>query len=317
MKMTKGYQGHKRDKYFEGWYFKLVSSTYDESLVLIPGVSQVSTDPHAFIQIFYRKESTLKRFYVKYELSDFLADQNQLSVKISNNYFSEEKIILDINNNDLQLNGNIKLKAETEIKRHHFSPTIMGPFAYLPFMECNHEVIHMKNIINGEVTLNKHRILFIEEIGYIEKDYGVSFPSEYIWLQGNHFNSSNTSFFFSYATIPYLKLSFKGLISVLYIDETEYRFATYNQSKVLSYHVDDDSKSVEIVIKRFKLTLVVKASIDNVIDLPSPIKGHMTEQIKEGITGLIELKLYEKDKLIYTDQSTHCGVEIMMKNKKG
>ncbi|QII81181.1 hypothetical protein G7057_00970 [Jeotgalibaca arthritidis] len=45
--------------------------------------------------------------------------------------------------------------------------------------------------------------------GYIEKDWGRSFPKNYIWIQSNHFNDNQRSLFFSYAHIPYRRLKIR------------------------------------------------------------------------------------------------------------
>ncbi len=40
--------------------------------------------------------------------------------------------------------------------------------------------------------------------GYIEKDWGTSFPSAWIWMQCNTFDTPDTSFMLSYARIPWM-----------------------------------------------------------------------------------------------------------------
>ena len=41
----------KKNKFFEGWYFKHVSKDYQSHLVVIPGISINEKDAHAFIQL--------------------------------------------------------------------------------------------------------------------------------------------------------------------------------------------------------------------------------------------------------------------------
>lgn len=46
------FQGNlKKKNYFEGWYFKNVTQDLSCTLSIIPGISLVENDPHAFIQI--------------------------------------------------------------------------------------------------------------------------------------------------------------------------------------------------------------------------------------------------------------------------
>lgn len=81
----------------------------------------------------------------------------------------------------------------------------MGPFSYVPFMECNHVILSMKNNANGHININDNMLNFDNGIGYIEKDWGCSFPKKYIWCQGNNFQNPTTSFMLSIADIPFCK----------------------------------------------------------------------------------------------------------------
>ena len=60
-------------------------------------------------------------------------------------------------------------------------------------------------------------------MGYIEKDWGCSFPKTYIWCQGNNFEKSNASFMLSIANVPFKMFNFRGMICVLLIDDKEYK----------------------------------------------------------------------------------------------
>lgn len=50
----------KYQHYFEGWYFKHTSTSSNESIAFIPGVSLNPDDSHAFIQVI---QSHLVRTY--------------------------------------------------------------------------------------------------------------------------------------------------------------------------------------------------------------------------------------------------------------
>lgn len=60
---------------------------------------------------------------------------------------------------------------------------IMGPFRFLPGMECSHGVISMGHSLEGKLDLNGKRIDFSGGTGYVETDRGRSFPSAYLWTQ--------------------------------------------------------------------------------------------------------------------------------------
>lgn len=70
----------------------------------------------------------------------------------------------------------------------------MGPFSYIPFMECNHAILSMKSKTNGQIKINNNKINFHNDIAYIEKDWGTSFPKSHIWCQANNFQNKTASF---------------------------------------------------------------------------------------------------------------------------
>ena len=308
------FQGNKKkDNYFEGWYYKLVSKDQSYTIAFIPGVSLVTDDAHAFIQVFISQgigtEVNLKTFYFRFEMKDFSYGHEDFWVKIGKNYFSKEKIEISLMNDQIELSGRIGLYELTPLKRTLLMPNIMGFFGYFNFMECYHGVVSMNHTLNGNLRVNNKSVVFNTGKGYIEKDWGKSFPRAYVWLQSNHFTDSNTSLLFSYADIPFLGLYFKGLIVNLIINKKEYRFATYNGAKIKIEEIKDGS--VSYVIKKGPYLLEIDAVSTVQIGLASPKNGKMIEQIKEGLSGTIHIKLYRKKVLILEDTGLHAGIEIM------
>lgn len=58
---------------------------------------------------------------------------------------------------------------------------------------------HETQPVEGTVKVNDQEIDFTGGRGYIEKDWGSSFPKRYIWIQSNHFEEPTASLFFSIA----------------------------------------------------------------------------------------------------------------------
>ena len=57
----KYYGEKKKDNYFEGWYFKHVSSDLKNIISVIPGISKNLNDPHSFIQTIIYTENNGKK----------------------------------------------------------------------------------------------------------------------------------------------------------------------------------------------------------------------------------------------------------------
>ena len=304
------FQGSKKkNNYFEGWYFKFVSKKEESSIAFIPGVSINKKDPHSFIQVFISTKDSLKTHYFKFPLSDFTYNKDEFKIDINDNHFEKDYVRIHLTDEQTTIAATFDLNSHTSIKTNLYQPNIMGPFAYLGFMECYHGIVSMRSVFSGELKVNDHLTTFTNDVAYIEKDWGKSFPRKYIWLQSNHFKNEHTSFMFSYAIIPFKLFFFKGLIVNLIYNNKEYRFSTYNRSKITLESLDSMTSSFKL--KKGSYTLEVTAKKEKDAMLVSPSNGQMINTIKEGLSGTISLKLYHKNTLLYEDLGKHAGIELM------
>jgi len=293
--------------YFEGWYFK---NTNDKTgISFIPGISICKQNKKAFIQIITNNSS----YFVAYSIDEFEFNDDPFYIKIGNNYFSKDNIHIDIKDKkqNLIVCGDIKYSDGKNINTSFFNPNIMGPFSYIPFMECNHAILNMKTRADGYIKINNKKIKFNNDIGYMEKDWGISFPKSYIWCQGNNFKNDNVSFMFSVADIPFKVFHFKGVICVLIIDNKEFKFTTYNNTKIIKYDVSD--KKINIILKKDNYYLSIESIYSNNFKLSAPVKGKMEKDILESISASIIVTLKENDKIIFSDTSINSGLEIVLK----
>jgi tocopherol cyclase len=287
--------------YFEGWYFKQVHEASDRSISFIFGIS--TRDPHAFIQII--TSNPLVTTYIRYPIESFVAHQN--GYRLGNSFFSPDRLRLDVDDETISVKGDLSLSQLTPIHRNIYAPNIMGPFAYLGNMECNHGVVSMAHQVNGELTVNSEVWSFRDQAGYIEKDWGRSFPRRYVWIQGNHFETE-AAFMVSVADIPFMGFHFEGIICQLNVGNEVLRIATYTGAVCLGVrHTDDGFK---LTLRQGSTTLDVVAHVPQQGILKSPSMGAMTQTIKEGLGGTIDLILQRKGRPTLTLTSTHCGIEI-------
>lgn len=311
------FQGEKYLKtnksYFEGWYFKNVSDK--NGISFIPGIN-VDKDTNtntkkAFIQVITNTSS----YYINYSIDDFKFSEKPFYIKIKNNIFSKEGIHIDIKDNsqNIKIYGDIKYLNNKNIKTSNINPNIMGPFSYIPFMECNHAILSMKNRAEGELFINDKIMKFESGTGYIEKDWGTSFPKGYIWCQGNNFKNKEVSFMMSIANIPFKLFEFTGLICDIIINDKEFKFTTYNNAKIINYSIDDNLLS--IILKQKDYFLEVKSKFDKGLKLTAPVKGKMQKDIFETILANITVTLRLKNEIIFSDTSSNCGLEIVKFDK--
>jgi len=298
----------KKKNYFEGWYFKQVTSDSRHTFSFIPGISLVENDPHAFVQLM--DGATGITDYIRYPVDQFRWRTSDLFVKVGSSVFTREAIILDIDTENTTIRGRVDFSNIIRYPRSILSPGIMGWYSFVPFMECNHGVVSVNHDLKGSVSLNNRVINFDGGKGYIEKDWGTSFPEAWIWVQSNNFTKHGTSFMLSIAKIPWMRKYFVGLIAFLYLDSRFYLFSTYNKS-VFS-EVSNNTDMLQLTLQNKTRSLKIRVSKNSFCDLQAPVSGEMTRGIKESIDSEVHLQLFdESGKLLYEDTGRNVGLEIM------
>jgi tocopherol cyclase len=174
------FQGNlKKKNYFEGWYLKHVSNDLNHSLSFIPGIS-LSKDPHSFIQIL--NGSSGESYYIRYDLKDFSSEPGRFAIRIGESFFSDHFSEINIISEGINTSGKIEYRNTLPYPVTFINPGIMGWYSYVPFMECKHGVVSMSHQLSGELKMNGQRINFNDGKGYIEKDWGTSFPESWIGI---------------------------------------------------------------------------------------------------------------------------------------
>lgn len=305
------FQGRKKGSpYFEGWYFKMaVSGKETTVLSVIPGISR-DTDPeksHAFIQVI--TSYTTQSWYIRYPLDAFHADDDPFSITIGPNRFSLDGIILAIDHEDLHLHGKVDHSAVHPFPVRVLEPGIMGWYRYVPFMECFHGVVSTQHVLEGEADLNGKNILFTGGSGYIEKDWGTSFPSAWVWMQSNSFPDSSVSCMLSVARIPFLFRTFTGFLGFVEVEGNLIRFATYTGALIETFSCSDSGCLVSI--NTGKELIEFSASLGSASHLKAPRQGSMDRIINESVMGTITLTIREKDgSLRFRETGTLAGIEL-------
>lgn len=307
------FQGSLNKKhYFEGWYFKLVDAQADNLYALIPGVSLATTeDSHAFIQVINGKTS--ETHYLTFDLDQFSYSSSDFSISIAGNHFSQEGLALSLEQDGLSLHGRIQFGEFHPWPVTILSPGVMGWYAYVPFMECYHGVLSFDHALHGQMENNGKVISFEGGRGYIEKDWGTSFPGYYIWIQSNHFGESNVSLMASVANIPWLGTAFDGFIIGLVHQKRLYRFATYTGAKIIKLKTGSDRAIVHVSDGKFRIEMDVHRTSEGG-ELKAPRTGAMEQHIRECMTSVITVSLFalqgKREELIYHGESAHTGFEM-------
>ncbi len=301
------YQGWgRRHKYFEGWYFKIVDATEKYAYAIIPGISMNdSGEKHAFIQILDGKKCVSE--YLRFCIDEFKHSTKKFEFQIGDNSFSNQAIKLNLET----VKGNLFFSENIPWQKMLGAPGIMGWYGFVPFMECYHGIVSLNNTISGELIINGERIDFTNGKGYIEKDWGVSFPSAWVWLQSNHFhqelNGKPISLFASVAKIPWIGTSFNGFIVGFLFKDKLYKFATYTGAKnKIVISID----RIELEFRDKTHTLQISAVKTGTGELVAPFKGGMTSKVSESLQSELHVKFYKNSELMYEGVGRNAGLEI-------
>lgn len=303
------FQGkNKKEAYFEGWYFKIIDKKHKTVLAVIPGVaiSKYKGESHAFIQVIDALKGQAE--YYRFPYDHFKSSKECFDVYIEDNHFSEKEITLNLHNENFTIQGRLCFHNAIKYPKTFLSPGIMGPFSFVPNMECYHGIVNIHHTMTGNLTVNDIILDMNEGEGYIEKDWGTSFPDAWIWMQGNHFEVPQTSFMFSVARIPWFNRSFTGLISFLRTEKGFYKIATYNDGKIDYINLRNSTMSAKIHNGKYILRFDALQSAGGI--LKAPKNGLMHREIEESITAEVSLNLSDsKGNAIFQGKSRWVGME--------
>ncbi|MBN1388872.1 MAG: hypothetical protein JW965_10520 [Bacteroidales bacterium] len=297
-----------RKNYFEGWYFKHVSADRQNVYAIIPGISLSEKDSHSFVQILNGLSGEV--FYYRYPVKSFKASNRVLSVEVGQSSFSSSGIRLNLYDDRVEIQGELAFGSLNEYPSTLTRPGIMGWYSFVPLMECKHGIVSTGHPVNGMININDKIIDFDSGKGYIEKDWGKSFPESWIWLHCNTFKSSDASFTFSVAKIPWVGSFFIGFISYLRFGNQFYNFSTWSKAGIETLEYRDNVLHFTIVNRKHRL--VVKAVNNMPGNLKAPVRGSMTRIIKETVDAEIELRLEDTaGNILFEDEGIRGGMELI------
>lgn len=290
--MKKYFHGASKKKgYFEGWYFKLQTAD-KKSIALIAALHIDGFGKRgASLQIITADKSRL----IEFPETEFCAYESSFKICIGQSSFTDRGIALNVQNNDFSLIGKLNFGLFCELRSD-----IMGPFRYLPKMECSHGVISMYHSLEGRLSLNGEMWDFSGGVGYIETDRGSSFPNAYFWTQCLWNKPNYNSLMLSLAEIPIGSHSFTGCISSVIYNGKEYRLATYLGARVIIF-----SENIA-VIKQGKYCLSAELLSDDGQPLKAPLCGDMSRTIYESVSAKMRYRFFNGKQLLF-DITDDCG----------
>ncbi len=303
------YHGFNRQApYFEGWYYRLINAREDKRYAVIVGIF-LGSGAHAFIQVL--EGHTRKTAYHSFPIEQFQADTQRFFVRLGDNESSDDrlKLALDRTGELGQLKGELRFSEIQPGPVRWNAPGAMGFFGWLPFLECNHGVLSFNHAINGSLEVDGDSITFDGGRGYMEKDWGKSFLSAYIWMQSNHFDDPQVSLMASMARVPLLGMTMRGFIVGLRIGEQLYDFSTYSGARIEKLTLSEDH--VTWILRKGELRLEIEAAraTGGVIYGPT-LKNGMGKRVDETLDASLKVRLLDGSRILFEGIGWHAGLEV-------
>ncbi len=277
--------------YFEGWYCKCRSCD-GRSLALIPALHRSSDGAVcASLQILTEHRS----WWVPLPAAGVQVRHTPLRVRFGASLLTTEGLWLNLQQGILSLQGTLRFGPCAELR----SP-IMGPFRFLPGMECSHQILSMGHTLSGILSLNGELVDFTGGTGYLESDRGRSFPRTYLWTQCSW---PKGSLMLALASVPVLGHTFPGCICAILHHGTEWRLATYQGAVVEHW------SPRQVQVRQGPLRLRIDLLSSDPLPLRAPVCGQMKRMVRESLRSSVRCRLWMNGTLLLDETDAGAGFE--------
>ncbi len=269
---------------FEGWYFR--QQAKDFTCAFIPAIS-------------YDEEGRMKgslqvvlphkawTFYYGHPVNINMKDS--LFVVLDKNVFTDGCIHLDIDEPDLRIKGDIYFDDEPAAKFH-----VMGPLDVLP-LPCKHKIWAMEQTLSGVLAINGKAVSFDGGKGYLEADYGRSFPDKYFWTHCNWFRRADLRITCAAAEMPVAGKFFRGCFACIDNHGEKIKLATYKGCRIEHYSPSGfRMRQGKYLLEGWKME-------GTPVTLRSPVNGQLTGRTEEYLVCRVRYRLEKDGKVIFDE----------------
>lgn len=276
--------------FFEGWYFKHQQG--EHTIAFIPAHHRDERGLHtASLQIITEDRAE----YLEIPRRAFQVDRKPFRVRCGDSVFMPSSCRIHCSLGGERLTGTLRYGTWTPPKGD-----IMGPFRFVPRMQCRHSVLSMAHSVEGELILGGRTLDFRQGEGYVEGDRGTSFPSRYLWTQSMF---PGGSVMLSVAEVPFCGGSFTGCIGFVWMNGRELRLATYRGLRVL------EAGPRGAKVRQGGWELSVELLEERPLVLRAPRRGDMGRIIRESAACCVRYRLLQKGACVLDAVCRQAGFE--------
>lgn len=292
----------KTRSFFEGWYFKHCSD--EHTLILIPALHQDGTGRRtASLQVIADGRS----FFIPFGEKDMEAYPKRLYIRLGQNYFTSKGCRVHLDIPGLSIRGHIHYGPLTPPRR-----SFMGPFRHLP-LPCFHRVLSLSHPLKGRILFNQKVWDFRQGQGYIETDWGHSFPSAYLWAQCSFpardsaskgkASSPAGSVMFTAAGLEFGRRRLIACSSLIAHGGRQYRLSTYQGARLTR------CGGRRITLRQGGYTLQLILPQDDAVALKAPDEGSMKRTVYENPRCLMRCALTKGSQLLFDETGNSASYE--------
>ncbi len=291
-------------RFFEGWYFKMVTRDGSRAVALIPGVfwGDHEGEHHSFLQVLDGKNATYD--YIKDRASAFSFSAKPFSIRVKDSQFSLDLVEPRVSRKSApqdprgerpstNLTGLVEFSDQVRWQDRWYSPGSMGVYNFIPYMQCYSQVCVVDAALRGGLNLNGEIIDFTGGRGYVEKNWGRAFPYSWVWVQCSTFDEPTVTVNCSIGHVPMGPGSFRGHLTSVTFNGKFYAFTTMNRSSLTIRSLGKDLE-LEFANRQNRLVLRTYSERQSFILCRGPRNGEMVPMVWESLQGQVDLELYDQ-----------------------
>jgi hypothetical protein len=272
-----------KNNYFEGWFQKIFVPKKNTSIVLIYGIATGNElTKTGFIQLFVPGHEVIHMDFPQHEIT---LSKRKHEVNFGLNYFSSNRI--HIEDKRVELDVEIIPQATKALKKNS-----MGNFYLVPGLPCYHSVLQINSSVKGIVKINNELIHFDRSTGYLEKNWGSSFPEKYFWMHAQDPLNATNQVLYSQAEIKWRNKTFIKHVGFIQLNGKSIDLRKIRRKHIVC-HVSN-SNQLEISIDPIGIALNFDLGDANNTSFNSPREGKMTNKIIHNIDVPVILKITSK-----------------------
>lgn len=269
-----------KNRYFEGWFQKVFSKQHNASFIVIYGyATDNAPEKFGFIQVYIPNDGPHILYFRKDEIS---CDNANHSIRMGENLLTTES--LRISTDDISLNLNMKNNLPIPTFKNS-----MGYAYYVPTLPCYHSVMNESHYVTGEIQSASQHFQLEHDLGYMEKNWGTSFPKRYCWLQAVNPLDPQTSLLFSQAKIEWIGKTFTRHVGHLRLDGKKIDLRELRKCTIITKVLDESNHRIQISGRNIMMEIHI--SFQDKVIFKGPAEGNMSRDIIHHTDALIDVKL--------------------------